>query len=187
MKNNLKKYALMILALSLVFVFGTYSLGTESVVSNGSIDLELNETREEYKEPNTSVKEEEKQEVVQNTTPTNKTEKEDTKTETDVELNDASETIIESQDRKARRIAELTDKYNDRVSGVVAYYLELAQKYSFPICFIGLAIGAFNFLIIGNKKLDKKEQGFAWIVGFTIGLVVFNVIPLLFALIVAGK
>lgn len=193
MKNNLKKYALMILALSLVFLIGTNVLGTESVVTDGSIDLELNASREDYTEPEVENTEEPKQEVVQNTTPadksenTNKTETSKTEDDSDVELNDASETIINSKDKKARRIAELTDKYNDKVLGTVAYYLELAQKYSFPVCFIGLAMGAFNFLIIGNKKLDKKEQGFAWIVGFTIGLVVFNVIPLLFALIVAGR
>lgn len=189
MKNNLKKYALMILALSLVFVLGTNAFGTESVVTDGSIDLELNATREDYTEPEIQETEEPKQEVVKDTTPVVKEDKETTSNEdtSDVELNDASETIINSKDKKARRIAELTDKYNDKVLGHVAYYLELAQKYSFPVCFIGLAMGAFNFLIIGNKKLDKKEQGFAWIVGFTIGLVVFNVIPLLFALIVAGR
>ncbi len=102
-------------------------------------------------------------------------------------LNGASETLINNQTKKDRRIAELTDKYNDSVYGHVAYYLEFAQKYSLPICFIGITMGAFNFLIIGNKKLDKKEQGFGWIVGFTIGLVVFNVIPLIFALFVAGR
>lgn len=187
MKNNLKKYALVILALSLVFLIGTNALGTESVITDGSIDLELNATREEYTEPEVQDTEEPKQEPVKDTTSENKETTSKVENSENVELNDASETIINSKDKKARRIAELTDKYNDKVLGNVAYYLELAQKYSFPVCFIGLAMGAFNFLIIGNKKLDKKEQGFAWIVGFTIGLVVFNVIPLLFALIVAGR
>jgi hypothetical protein len=158
------------------------------VVTDGSIDLELNATREDFSEPEIQDTEEPKKEEAP--VISNKEDKETTTTGTNsenVELNDASETIINSKDKKARRIAELTDKYNDKISGTVAYYLELAQKYSFPICFIGLAMGAFNFLIIGNKKLDKREQGFAWIVGFTIGLVVFNVIPLLFALIVAGR
>lgn len=103
------------------------------------------------------------------------------------ELNASSETLLNNVSRKDKRIAELTDKYNDKFYGTVAYYLEVAQKYSLPICFIGITMGAFNFLIIGNKKLDKKEQGFNWIVGFSIGLVVFNVIPLIFALFVAGK
>ena len=105
----------------------------------------------------------------------------------DKNLNAASESLLNNVSRKDKRIAELADKYNDQFYGQVAYYLEVAQKYSLPICFVGITIGAFNFLIIGNKKLDKKEQGFGWIVGFTIGLVVFNVIPLIFALFVAGR
>lgn len=182
MKNNFKKYGVIILALSMVFVLSTSTLATASTVTNGSIDLELSEKNKEVSETITQ-KEPEKQDIVEDT----KTEKIESSKDEGVKLNDASETIINSKDKKAERIAELTDKYNDRIMGTVAYYLEVLQKYSVPICFIGLAMGAFNFLIIGNKKLDKREQGFAWIVGFTIGLVVFNVIPLLFALIVAGR
>lgn len=103
------------------------------------------------------------------------------------DMTEAGETVVGRISRKEKRIAELTDKYNDEVYGKVAYYLEVAQKYSLPICFIGIAMGSFNFLIVGNKKLDKKEQGYGWIVGFVIGLVVFNVMPLLFALFVAGR
>lgn len=103
------------------------------------------------------------------------------------DMTEAGETVVGRISRKEKRIAELTDKYNDEIYGKVAYYLEVAQKYSLPICFIGIAMGSFNFLIVGNKKLDKKEQGYGWIVGFVIGLVVFNVMPLLFALFVAGR
>ncbi len=113
--------------------------------------------------------------------------KEKTEDENKNNLNDASNNVVNSNSRKDKRIAELTDKYNDSLYGHVAYYLEVVQKYSLPVCFIGITIGAFNFLIIGNKMLDKKEQGFGWIVGFTIGLVVFNVLPLIFALFVAGR
>lgn len=107
--------------------------------------------------------------------------------EAENDMTDAAEVVVSRPMRKEKRIAELTDKYNDAVYGKVAYYLEVAQKYSLPICFIGITIGAFNFLIVGNKKLDKKEQGYGWIVGFVIGLVVFNVLPLLFALFFAGR
>ena len=103
------------------------------------------------------------------------------------DMTEAGERVVGRIRRKEKRIAELTDKYNDEIYGKVAYYLEVAQKYSLPICFIGIAMGSFNFLIVGNKKLDKKEQGYGWIVGFVIGLVVFNVMPLLFALFVAGR
>lgn len=176
--KNLKRNIMIIIVSALLLVFGTYTLGTSD-----SIDIELGAPREEYVEPT--------DEVVENTDISaplkNENEKDDATNTEKVELNDASETIIGSVDKKSKRIAELTDRYNDKLFGTVAYYLELAQKYSFPICFIGITIGAFNFLIIGNKKLDKKEQGFSMIVGFTIALVVFNVMPLILALIAAGR
>lgn len=100
----------------------------------------------------------------------------------------ASNTVLNNIKSRNEKIAEYTAKYGgDPVYGKTAYYLNLAQKYSIPICFIGLAIGALNFFIIGNKKLEKKEQGFGMIITFLLGLVVFQVLPLLFAIVVAGR
>lgn len=98
-----------------------------------------------------------------------------------------SKQVIQNISNKEKKIAEYTDKYNDKTYGTVAYYLNMFQKYSIPVCFIGFAIGALNFFIIGNKKLDKKEQGFGMIVAFLLGLAVFQVLPLIFALFVAGR
>ena len=98
------------------------------------------------------------------------------------ELTGASKEIIDSITEKDRKISELSDKYNDKTLGTVAYYLDRVRFYSTPIFFIFLTIGAFNFFIIGNKKLDKKEQGFGWITACIIGWVVFQCIPLVFAL-----
>ena len=127
-------------------------------------------------------------EATSSSTSKNETNTDNTSQNTSKEdINSSSETLLNNVSRRDKRIAELSDKYNDKFYGQVAYYLEMARKYSLPICFIGITIGAFNFLIVGNKKLDKKEQGFGWIVGFTIGLVVFNVIPLIFALFVAVR
>lgn len=105
----------------------------------------------------------------------------------ETELSSASEKILENMSKKERKIAEYTDKYNDKSLATTAYALDRIQLYSIPVCIIGLTWGAFNYFIIGEKKLDKKEQGFGYIVAFLIGLVIFQVIPLVFALLVAGK
>lgn len=97
-------------------------------------------------------------------------------------LSGASEEVIGAVTKKDKKIAELSDKYNDKVLGTVAYYLDVVRYYSTPIFFIFLTIGAFNFFIVGNKKLDKKEQGFGWITACIIGWVVFQCIPLVFSL-----
>ena len=100
----------------------------------------------------------------------------------DDELSEASKEVIGAVTKKDKKIAELSDKYNDKFLGAVAYYLDVIRYYSTPIFFIFLTIGAFNFFIVGNKKLDKKEQGFGWITACIIGWVVFQCIPLVFAL-----
>lgn len=110
------------------------------------------------------------------------TEDNDIKNAESGELSGAGEEILGSVSKKDKRIAELSDKYNDKTLGTVAYGLEVVRYYSTPIFFILLTIGAFNFFIIGNKKLDKKEQGFSWITACIIGWVFFQCIPLIFAL-----
>ncbi len=109
-------------------------------------------------------------------------------TEDKAVTSNAPATVIGNVKNREQKIAEYTEKYGgDPVYGKTAYYLGLAQKYSIPVCFIGLAIGALNFFIIGNKKLEKREQGFGMIVAFLLGLVVFQVLPLLYAIVVAGR
>lgn len=102
-------------------------------------------------------------------------------------ITEATDKILSNMSKKDRKIAEYTDKYNNKTNAYVAYYLEVIQLYSIPVCIIGLAIGAFNFYIIGEKKLDKREQGFGYIMAFLCGLVFFQVLPFIFALLVAGK
>ena len=103
------------------------------------------------------------------------------------EMTPATEKILENMSKKERKLAEYEDKYNDKFLAQVADYLDIIQLYSIPVCIIGLAIGAFNFYIIGEKKLDKREQGFGFIMAFLCGLVFFQVLPFIFALLVAGK
>lgn len=170
-KNYIKKIAMILTVFVTLTMFGSFTLGTEN---STEFDGEENTANEEL--------------IDLGTIDTNeKTEDNTNESIEDAELNDASDKILSNITKSERKKAYYIDKYNDEFLGQVAYALDVARIYSLPICFIGITIGAFNFLIIGNKKLDKKEQGFGWIVGFTIGLVVFNVLPLLYALLVAGR
>lgn len=99
----------------------------------------------------------------------------------------ASLTTIENLKTKDEKIEYYSEKCGNKTNGTVLYYLYEVQKYSVPICFIGLVIASLNFFIIGNKKLDKREQGFGMLIAFGLGLIVFQVLPLLFAIIVAGR
>ena len=107
---------------------------------------------------------------------------EDSEKTDDNEMSPAGEEIIGAVSKKDKKIADLEIKYNNKTLAVVAYYLEVVRFYSTPIFFIFLTMGAFNFFIVGNKKLDKKEQGFGWITACIIGWVFFQCVPLVFAL-----
>lgn len=99
----------------------------------------------------------------------------------------AIETTNENLNKKDKLIAEYSEKYGSETNGTIAYVLYIVQKASIPICFLGLVYGALNYFIIGNKKLEKKEQGFSMICSFLIGFVFFQVVPLIFAIAVAGR
>ena len=108
-------------------------------------------------------------------------------------LSPASKTTHKNITSKEEEIQEYTKLRSEgglglsRTNATVLYYLHVIQLYSYPVCFVGLAIASLNFFIIGNKKLDKKEQGFSMLVALIIGLIVFQILPLLFAIIVAGR
>ncbi len=99
----------------------------------------------------------------------------------------ASLTTIKNLKTPEEKIAYYSEKCGNSTNGRVLYVLYEIQKYSVPVCFIGLVIASLNFFIIGNKKLDKREQGFSMLIAFGLGLIVFQVLPLLFAIIVAGR
>ena len=94
---------------------------------------------------------------------------------------------IENLTTREEKIQYYSEKCGDEASGTVLYWLYEVQKYSVPICFILLVVASLNFFIIGNKKLDKREQGFGMLIACGLGLIVFQVLPLLFAIIVAGR
>lgn len=99
----------------------------------------------------------------------------------------ASETTLENLTTKEEKIAYYTEKYGDETEGRVAYWISIVQKYSIPVFFLLLIWGAFNFFIIGNKKLQQREKGFSIIVGSIIGVIVFQALPLIYAIFVAGR
>ena len=131
------------------------------------------------------------QEAVATTNPIEEKKVEDTKPV--AELSEASKTTHKNLTAKEEKIQgymkskDQGGKGLSRTDATVLYYLRLLQVYSYPVCFVGFAIASLNFFIIGNKKLEKREQGFRMLVTLIIGLIVFQVLPLLYAIIVAGR
>ncbi len=108
--------------------------------------------------------------------------------ELDTGLGNASKVTINKLKTKEERIASYTEALGgNKTYGTVLYWLNVVRDYSVPVFFVLLVIASLNFFIIGNKKLEKREQGFSMLVTLIIGLIVFQVLPFLFAIIVAGR
>lgn len=81
---------------------------------------------------------------------------------------------------------ELTEKYGSESYGITALILNKIRWYSIPLCFVGIAIGALYQYVLGTRRLDMKQKGFALIVSFITILVICQVLPLIFTIVVLG-
>ena len=54
------------------------------------------------------------------------------------------------------------------------------------ICFIGIAIGSIYQYVLGIRKLDVRDRGFMLIITFVTILLICQVLPLIFAIVVTG-
>lgn len=84
------------------------------------------------------------------------------------------------------KLDEYTEKYDSEAYGLAAYILNVVRIYSIPVCFIGIVIGALNQYVLGTRRLDKKHKGYGIIMTFVTLLVVCQVLPLIFTIVVMG-
>lgn len=92
--------------------------------------------------------------------------------------------LIEIKENQAKTLEDYKVKYGSDVYGTVAYVLNVVRIYSIPFCFLGIAIGAIKQYVIGIRKLDNLEKGMGLIVTFVTLLIICQVLPLAFALLV---
>lgn len=98
--------------------------------------------------------------------------------------NSTESQLIEIKENQAKTLQDYKEKYGSDVYGLVAYILNIVRIYSIPFCFLGIAIGAIRQYIIGIRKLDTLEKGMGLIVAFITILIICQVLPLAFALLV---
>ncbi len=108
--------------------------------------------------------------IVQNTTQTN---------------NEESQ-IIENRNKMQIEIEEFTKKYGSESYGITAFILNTVRIYSIPLCFLGIVVGALYQYVLGTRRLDMRHKGFAVIVAAITILVICQVLPLIFAIVVKG-
>ena len=102
-----------------------------------------------------------------------------------METETASE-LIEMKEKVKTQKDEYVRKYGSETYGSTAYILNIIRIYSIPFCFIGIVIGALYQYVMGTRRLDMRHKGFALIVAFITILVICQVLPLIFAIVVKG-
>ena len=64
--------------------------------------------------------------------------------------------------------------------------MNIIRIYSIPFGFVAIIIAAIYQYIIGIKKLDVRDKGFALMIASVTIVVICQVLPLVFAIVVKG-
>jgi len=92
--------------------------------------------------------------------------------------------LIEMKENAAKTLEEYRQKYGSDAYGLTAYILNIVRIYSIPFCFLGIAISAIYQYMIGIRKLDTQEKGLHMMIAFITILVICQILPLAFAIVV---
>lgn len=102
---------------------------------------------------------------------------------------EAEETVGELRDMKDKASQELKDyveRYGSDTYGLTAFILDKVRIYSIPFCFVGIVIGAIYQYVIGIRKMDLRDKGFNLLISFVTILIICQILPLIFAIVVKG-
>lgn len=94
--------------------------------------------------------------------------------------------LIEIKEKEKNELSDYVETYGDESYGFVAYVLAKIRIYSIPLCFLGIAVSAIYQYIIGIRKLDVRDKGMGLMISFVTILVICQVLPLIFAIVVKG-
>ena len=94
--------------------------------------------------------------------------------------------IIEIKDKELKTLEEYKEAYGSDAYGLTAFLLNKIRVYSIPFGFVAIIIVAIYQYIIGLKKLDVRDKGFALMIASVTIVVICQVLPLVFAIVVKG-
>ena len=95
--------------------------------------------------------------------------------------------IIEIKDKELKTLEEYKEAYGSDAYGLTAFLLNKIRVYSIPFGFVAIIIAAIYQYIIGLKKLDVRDKGFALMIASVTIVVICQVLPLVFAIVVKGS
>ena len=98
--------------------------------------------------------------------------------------NETESKLVEIKERELKSIEDYTEAYGSESYGMTAYILNKIRIYSIPSCFIGIAVAAIYQYAIGIRRIDVRDRGLHLMIGFITILVICQVLPLVFAIVI---
>ena len=94
--------------------------------------------------------------------------------------------LIEIRTKEVKSIEDYQKQYGNPAFGVVAYILDKVRIYSIPLAILGIAVSAIYEYVLGTRHMEALDKGFNSMIAVVTALVVCQLLPLIFAIIVRG-
>lgn len=94
--------------------------------------------------------------------------------------------LVEMKNTEKKTLEDYQQAYGSETYGLTAYILSKVQIYSIPFCFVGVAISAIYQYVLGIRKMDTRDKGFAIMISVITLFIIAQVLPLIFAIVVKG-
>lgn len=99
---------------------------------------------------------------------------------------DSTVNLVKLKDKELKTLEDYKASYGNDTYGFAAYMLNIIRIYSIPFGFVGIAISGIYRYVIGIRKLDVRDKGFGTMIGIITVMVICQVLPLIFAIVVKG-
>ena len=94
--------------------------------------------------------------------------------------------LVELKNDQLNSLKDYQDAYGSPTYGFIAFLLNKIRVYSIPFCILGIAISAIYQYMVGHRDLEKRQKGFNGMISIVTLMVLFQVLPLIFAIVVKG-
>ena len=108
-----------------------------------------------------------------------------TSTQADL-TSDSTVNLVKLKDKELKTLEDYKESYGNDTYGLAAYILNIIRIYSIPFGFVGIAISGIYRYVIGIRKLDVRDKGFGAMIGIITVMIICQVLPLIFAIVVKG-
>lgn len=94
--------------------------------------------------------------------------------------------LIEIKEKELNTLEDYKEAYGSDAYGLTAFLLNKIRIFSIPFGFVTIVIAGIYQYIIGIRKLDVRDKGFALMISSITLVVICQVLPLVFAIVVRG-